>query len=81
MADKISNASDIMSITSYSVNGSLILSGIFDILNKNAAAFGVILGILTFLTNVYFQYITHKLVLQKRKEEKEEEKEEDLTDG
>ena len=77
MADKISNASDILSITSYSVNGSLILSGIFDILNKNAAAFGVILGILTFLTNVYFQYLSHKLVLQKRKEEEEE----DLTDG
>ena len=79
MADKISNASDIMSITSYSVNGSLILSGIFDILNKNAAAFGVILGILTFLTNVYFQYLNHK-VLEKRIKIEHEKNLEDFTD-
>lgn len=81
MTARLEATTKIISKATYTINGSLILSGIFDILNKNAAAFGVILGILTFLTNVYFQYITHKLVLQKRKEEKEEEKEEDLTDG
>lgn len=79
MADKISNASVIISITSYSVNGSLILSGIFDILNKNAAAFGVILGLLTFLTNIYFQYLNHK-VLEKRIKIEHEKNLEDFTD-
>lgn len=79
MAGKVSNVSNIISITSYSINGSLILSGIFDILNKYAAAFGVILGILTFLTNIYFQYLNHK-VLEKRIKIEHEKNLEDFTD-
>ena len=68
MVDRIETTTNIISKAAYTVNGSLVLSGIFDIfdiLNKNAAAFGVILGLLTFLTNIYFQYLNHK-VLERR---------------
>ena len=67
MVVKIETTTNIISKAAYTVNGSLVLSSIFDILNKNAAAFGVILGLLTFLTNIYFQYLNHK-VLEKRLE-------------
>lgn len=67
MTERLEATTEIISKAAYTINGSLILSGIFDILNKNAAAFGVILGLLTFLTNIYFQYLNHK-VLEKRLE-------------
>ena len=79
MVVKIETTTNIISKAAYTVNGSLILSGIFDILNKNAAAFGVILGLLTFLTNIYFQYLNHK-VLEKRIKIEHEKNLEDFTD-
>lgn len=79
MTARLEATTKIISKATYTINGSLILSGIFDILNKNAAAFGVILGILTFLTNIYFQYLNHK-VLEKRIKIEHEKNLEDFTD-
>ena len=68
MTERLEVITRIISKAAYTINGSLILSGIFDILNKNAAAFGVILGFLTFLTNLYFQYLNHKSISSKKDE-------------
>jgi len=49
-------AQKIASGATYATGGGLVIGDVMNYLGENASAFGVILGALTFLTNVYFQY-------------------------
>lgn len=49
---------------SYTASGGLTAAGMLDFLNNNALAFGVILGLATFLVNVHYQRKHLKLAEQ-----------------
>lgn len=46
---------------SYTASGGLTAAGMLDFLNDNALAFGVILGLATFIVNFYYQRKHFKL--------------------
>lgn len=43
------------SIITYVLSGGLVIGDTMDWLNENASAMGVLIGLATFLTNIYFQ--------------------------
>ena len=47
---------------SYVVSGGLIACDWLQFLNQNAAAVGCILGFLTFMANITFQWLNHKAI-------------------
>lgn len=47
---------------SYVVSGGLIAGDWLQFLNQNAAAVGCILGFLTFMANLTFQWLNHKAI-------------------
>ena len=51
--------------TTYSISGTLIASDWFSFIDKHAAAFGVILGAMTFITNFIFQWLNHRAIKAK----------------
>lgn len=51
--------------TTYSVSGGLVVSDWLSILDHHAAAFGVLLGMLTFSTNLVFQWLNHRAIAKK----------------
>lgn len=61
-AEKVAS---IMQATTYSVSGTLFIGDWLSILDSHAAAFGVILGTLTFLTNLVFQWLNHRAIVNK----------------
>lgn len=61
-AEKVAN---VMQATTYSVSGTLLVGDWLSILDSHAAAFGVILGTLTFLTNLVFQWLNHRAIAKK----------------
>lgn len=50
---------------SYTISGSLMVGDWLSLLDNHAAAFGVIIGTLTFLTNLVFQYLNHRVIKSK----------------
>ncbi len=42
--------------STYAVGANLVIGDVMDYLGDHASAFGVIIGFMTFLTNVYFQW-------------------------
>ncbi|MGZ5053327.1 MAG: hypothetical protein ACXWAT_00130 [Methylobacter sp.] len=63
-SDKITEA---VSTGSYAIGGALVVGDWLSILDDHAAAFGVILGALTFLTNLIFQCLNHRAIKAKHK--------------
>jgi hypothetical protein len=64
----VNNSEDIARIAtgvSYVASAGLVIGDILKFLNMNAAGFGVILGLLTFLTNLVFKYLNHRLIKSK----------------
>jgi hypothetical protein len=61
-AERIAN---LMQTTSYGISSGLVLSDWLSILDSHAAAFGVLLGTLTFLTNLVFQWLNHRAIAKK----------------
>lgn len=55
--------------TSYAVSGTLIAGDWLQFLNQNAAACGVLLGFLTFVANIWFQWINHKTIKARYKDD------------
>ena len=51
--------------TTYSVSGGLVVSDWLSILDHHASAFGVLLGMLTFSTNLVFQWLNHRAIAKK----------------
>ena len=64
MNQYFSNASDTLKAATYSVSGGLVVSDWLSILDHHAGAFGVVLGALTFLTNVGFQWLNHRAIVK-----------------
>lgn len=61
MRDEVmSKVSTAASTVSYATSGLLISGEMFNFLNVNAAAFGVILGFMTFITQLVFSYLKHR---------------------
>jgi hypothetical protein len=47
---------------SYSISGGLVVLDVLKFMNEYAAAFGVILGIMTFILNLIFQVVNHHTI-------------------
>jgi hypothetical protein len=54
-----------VSTGSYAISGALVTGDWLSLLDNHAAAFGVILGGLTFLTNLIFQCLNHRAIKAK----------------
>lgn len=61
-AEKIAS---ILQTSTYTVSGGLVAGDWLSMLDNHAAAFGVLLGTLTFLTNLVFQYLNHRATVKK----------------
>lgn len=61
-AEKIAS---ILQTSTYTVSGGLVAGDWLSILDSHAAAFGVVLGILTFTTNLVFQWLNHRAIARK----------------
>ena len=61
-AEKIAS---ILQTSTYTVSGGLVAGDWLSILDSHAAAFGVVLGMLTFTTNLVFQWLNHRAIVRK----------------
>jgi hypothetical protein len=61
-AEKIAS---ILQTSTYTVSGGLVAGDWLSILDSHAAAFGVVLGMLTFTTNLVFQWLNHRAIIKK----------------
>ena len=52
---------------SYVLSGGLIAGDWLQFLNQNAAAVGCILGFLTFIANITFQWMNHRAIASRAK--------------
>lgn len=55
--------------TSYAVSWTLIADDWIQFLNQNAAACGVVLGFMTFVANIVFQWMNHKAIKTRYKDD------------
>ena len=65
-AEQLSKAA---SAASYALSGGLIAGDWLQFLNQNAAACGVILGFLTFCANIVFQWMNHRAICKRDKDD------------
>jgi hypothetical protein len=65
MLDHAEKITTMVTKGSYTISGALFFGDWLSILDSHAAAFGVILGALTFLTNLIFQYLNHQAIKAK----------------
>ena len=65
MNEHAERIASVLQATTYSVSGGLVVSDWLSILDHHAAAFGVMLGTLTFLTNLAFQWMNHRAIAKK----------------
>ncbi|MGZ5009198.1 MAG: hypothetical protein ACXV8W_14935 [Methylobacter sp.] len=62
MQDHAEKITTIMQAGSYSISGGLLVGDWLAILDDHAAAFGVILGVLTFISSQIWQYLNHRAI-------------------
>jgi hypothetical protein len=62
MLDHVDNLAKSVTTVTYSVSGGLVISDWLSVLDDHAAAFGVALGILTYVTNLVFQFLNHRII-------------------
>lgn len=62
MQEHIENIARTVSTITYSVSGGLVISDWISILDQHAAAIGVCIGILTYMTNLAFQLMNHRII-------------------
>jgi hypothetical protein len=65
MQQKLEQIAKCMSHVTYSISGGLVVSEWLSFVDSHAAAFGVIIGIMTFITNFIFQILNHKAIRAK----------------
>ena len=58
-----------VSAATYSISGALVMGDWLSVLDSHAAAIGVILGALTFMTNFVFQLLNHRVIRARNKDE------------
>jgi hypothetical protein len=63
MLDDVDNVIKTISGITYSVSGALVAGDWLSLLDEHAAAFGVILGMATFITNLIFNYLGYRAVM------------------
>ena len=62
MSEHLHDIARAVSTATYSISGSLVLGDFLQVLNQNAAAIGVIIAFVTFVTNFIFQCLNHKVI-------------------
>lgn len=62
MQEYIEKIAGALQAGSYTISGGLLVGDWLSILDAHAAAFGVILGTFTFLTNFVFQWLNHRAI-------------------
>ena len=65
MDGHVERIASVLQATTYTVSGGLVVSDWLSILDHHAAAFGVLLGALTFTTNLVFQWMNHMAISKK----------------
>lgn len=65
MSQHAERIASILQTSTYTVSGGLVAGDWLSMLNNHAAAFGVLLGTLTFLTNLVFQLLNHRAIAKK----------------
>lgn len=65
MSQHAERIASILQTSTYTVSGGLVAGDWLSMLDNHAAAFGVLLGTLTFLTNLVFQYLNHRAIVKK----------------
>jgi len=65
MSQHAERIASILQTSTYTVSGGLVAGDWLSMLDNHAAAFGVLLGTLTFLTNLVFQYLNHRATAKK----------------
>jgi len=60
--EHIENLAKTVSTITYSVSGGLVVGDWISILDHHAAAIGVVIGALTFITNFIFQLMNHRVI-------------------
>ena len=65
MRDHIEKVTSALQLSTYTVSGGLVAGDWLSILDNHAAAAGVLLGALTFLTNLVFQMINMRAKVNK----------------
>ena len=65
MSQHAERVSSILQASTYTVSGGLVAGDWLSMLDNHAAAFGVMLGVLTFLTNLVFQWLNHRATVKK----------------
>ncbi len=62
MQDHLEQITKAISISTYSIGGTLVFNDLISILDTHAAAIGVVLAVLTFVANIFFQCLNHKAI-------------------
>jgi uncharacterized protein YejL (UPF0352 family) len=62
MQDHFEQITRLVSVSTYSISGTLLFNSMVSVLDKHAAAIGVLLGVLTFSVNVVFQFLNYKSI-------------------
>lgn len=65
MTQHAEKMASILQTSTYTVSGGLVAGDWLSILDSHAAAFGVVLGMLTFTTNLVFQWLNHRAIARK----------------
>ena len=65
MSQHAERIASILQTSTYTVSGGLVAGDWLSMLDNHAAAFGVLLGTLTLLTNLVFQYLNHRATVKK----------------
>ena len=65
MTQHAEKRASILQTSTYTVSGGLVAGDWLSILDSHAAAFGVVLGMLTFTTNLVFQWLNHRAIARK----------------
>ena len=65
MNSHVERIASTLQASTYTISGGLVISDWLSILDNHAAAFGVVLGMLTFTTNLVFQWLNHRAIARK----------------
>jgi hypothetical protein len=64
-SEHIEKVASVLQASTYTISGGLVAGDWLSVLDSHAAAFGVVLGLCTFLTNLIFQWLNHRVVVKK----------------
>jgi hypothetical protein len=65
MKDHVERIASLLQTSTYTISGGLVAGDWLSVLDDHAAAFGVMLGALTFFVNLVFQWMNHRAIAKK----------------